>query len=39
MKVLVVLGAKKNGNTDKLAAQFVKGALSAGHEVETEYFF
>ncbi len=39
MKVLVIVGAKKNGQTDQLTKQFIKGALSAGHEVETEYLF
>ena len=39
MRVLVIVGAKKNGQTDKLTGQFIKGALSAGHEVETEYLF
>ena len=39
MRVFVVVGAKKNGQTDKLIDQFVKGALSAGHEVETVNLF
>lgn len=39
MKVLVIVGAKKNGQTDRLKGQFVKGALSAGHEVETVNLF
>lgn len=39
MKVYVVVGAKKNGNTDKITQQFVQGALSAGHEVETDNLF
>lgn len=39
MKVLVIVGAKKNGNTDKLVKRFVEGAVSAGHEVNTEYLF
>lgn len=37
MKVLIIEGGKCNGNTDKLAQQFAKGAISAGQEVETEY--
>ncbi len=39
MKALIIVGAKKNGNTDKLVRQFAKGAASAGHEVEIEYLF
>lgn len=39
MKVYVVVGAKKNGNTDKITQQFVQGALSAGHEVEVDNLF
>ena len=39
MKVYVVVGAKKNGKTDKITQQFIQGAQSAGHEVETEYLF
>ena len=39
MKVLIVVGAKKNGNTDKITKQFADGAVSAGHEVEVEYLF
>ena len=39
MKILVIVGAKKNGQTDKLTGQFVKGLLSAGHEVETVNLF
>lgn len=39
MQILVIIGAKKNGQTDKLTGQFVKGALSAGHEVETVNLF
>ena len=39
MKALVIVGAKKNGQTDKLVCQFVRGVQSAGHEVETEYLF
>lgn len=39
MKVLVIIGAKKNGNTDKLVKRFIEGAVSAGHEVDTEYLF
>ena len=39
MKVLIVVGAKKGGNTDALVKQFAKGALSAGHEVDVEYLF
>lgn len=35
MKVLVIVAAKKNGQTDKLAGQFIKGAASSGHTVET----
>lgn len=39
MNVYVVVGAKKNGNTDKIVGQFVLGALSAGHKVEIDYLF
>ena len=39
MRVLVIVGAKKNGQTDKLTGQFVKGALSSGHDVETVNLF
>ena len=39
MKVLIVVGAKKNGNTDQLVKQFAKGAASAGHDVDIEYLF
>lgn len=39
MDVLVIVGAKKDGHTDKLAGQFVKGARSAGHKVEVENLF
>jgi len=39
MKVYVVVGAKKNGNTDKLVSQFVHGALSAGHTVDVDNLF
>lgn len=39
MKVFAVIGARKNGQTDQLVGQFVNGALSVGHEVETEYLF
>lgn len=39
MKILIMIGAKKNGNTDKLAKRFAEGALSAGHAVNTEYLF
>ena len=39
MKIYVVVGAKKNGKTDKITQQFIQGAQSAGHEVETEYLF
>ena len=39
MKVLIVVGAKKGGNTDQLVKQFAKGAASAGHDVEVEYLF
>ena len=32
--ILVIVGsAHKNGNTDQLAAAFIKGAMEAGHEV------
>ena len=39
MKVYIVVDAKKNGKTDKITKQFIQGAQSAGHEVETEYLF
>lgn len=39
MKALIIVGAKENGNTDKLVRQFAKGAASAGHEIEIEYLF
>lgn len=39
MKVLVIIGSKKNGNTDKITRQFINGAISAGHEVDVEYLF
>ena len=39
MKVLEIIGAKRGGNTDKLADQFAKGALAAGNEVEKAYLF
>lgn len=39
MKIYVVVGAKKNGQTDKLTAQFVKGAKAAGNVIDTEYLF
>lgn len=39
MKILAVVGSKKGGNTDRLTQQFIKGALSAGHDVGTEYLF
>ncbi len=38
-KVLVIIGAKKSGQTDSLTGQFIKGAVSAGHEVETVNLF
>ena len=35
MNVLVVLGSpRKNGNTNKLANEFIKGAKSSGHDVD-----
>lgn len=37
MNVLIIEGGKRNGNTDKLAQQFVKGARAAGHNTEIEY--
>lgn len=37
MKILIVEGGRRNGNTDKIARQFAKGAETAGHEVEIEY--
>lgn len=39
MKVLLLEGCRKGGNTDRLADQFVKGAEEAGHEVIREYLF
>ena len=39
MKVFVAVGAKKNGNTDKIADQFIKGALAANCRVITEHLF
>ena len=39
MKIFVAVGAKKNGNTDKIVDQFVKGALSTNCEVITEHLF
>ena len=36
MKVLIITASQnRGGNTDKLADEFAKGAISAGHEVET----
>ena len=35
MKILVIVGAKKNGQTNKLVGQFINGAVSSGHTVET----
>ena len=39
MKVLLIEGCRKGGNTDAVASQFVKGAEEAGHEVTREYLF
>lgn len=39
MKVVVIEGARKGGNTDTLAEQFINGAKEAGHEVIREYLF
>ncbi len=39
MKVFVAVGAKKNGNTDKIIEQFVQGALSVNHDVIIENLF
>lgn len=39
MKVLLLVGARVNGNTDTLVKQFEKGAIEAGHEVKKEYLF
>lgn len=37
MKVLIIVGGKKNGNTDKIAKQFAAGVVASGNEAETEY--
>ena len=39
MKVLLIEGCRKGGNTDAVACQFAKGAEEAGHEVVKEYLF
>lgn len=39
MKVTILEGCKKGGNTDKLCSQFAKGAEEAGHTVERIYLF
>ena len=39
MKVYAVTGARKGGNTARLTQQFIKGALSAGHEVICDNLF
>ena len=37
-RILVVCGSpRKDGNSDLLASQFSKGAMEAGHTVETIY--
>ena len=39
-KVLVLsTGFRKNGNSDRMAQEFAKGAVEAGHEVEQVYLF
>lgn len=39
-KVLVLsTGFRKNGNSDRMAQEFAKGAAEAGHEVEQVYLF
>lgn len=39
MKILMIEGARKGGNTDALADQFCKGAKQSGHETDREYLF
>lgn len=39
MKILMIEGCRKGGNTDKICDQFAKGALEAKHEVQREYLF
>ena len=36
---MVIEGARKGGNTDALAEQFIKGAQEAGHEITREFLF
>lgn len=39
MRVYAVIGARRNGSTDRLTGQFLKGASSAGHETDADYLF
>ena len=39
MKVIILEGCKKGGNTDALCGEFARGAEEAGHEVERIYLF